>query len=75
MEIIGEIRSISLIAAGRSVVARMMLRKRFGPGRWRKMKGIATVELDGGTIVKAEVHWYEAHGVGRFMFKIKRVIE
>ncbi|MHB1155469.1 MAG: hypothetical protein ACYC26_01385 [Phycisphaerales bacterium] len=75
MEIMGEIQSISLIAAGRSVVARTMLRKRFGPGRWRKMKGIATVELDGGTIVKAEVHWYEAHGVGRVMLKVKRVIE
>jgi len=51
-----------------------MLRERFGAGRWRKMKGIATVELDGGRICTGEVHWYEAHGVGRVMFKLKRVI-
>ena len=47
------------------------LRKRYGKGRWRKRKGFATVRLDDGTIHTAEVHWYEAHGIGRKEFKIK----
>lgn len=72
--IVGEIGSIETIASGRSVAARRVLRRRFGAGRWRKMKGAASVELASGEIVQAEVHWYEAHGYGRHMFKIKRVI-
>ena len=46
----------------------------FGPGRWRKRKGIATVRSLGGELVEAEVHWYEAHGVGRYEFKVKHIL-
>jgi hypothetical protein len=44
-------------------------------GRWRKLKGKATVRLTNGRITKAEIHWYEAHGIGRKKFKIKRYLE
>jgi hypothetical protein len=51
------------------------LRKQFGPGRWRKLKGVATVRLASGSIRKAELHWYEAHGIGRRKMKIKRFLD
>jgi hypothetical protein len=47
------------------------LRKRYGGSRWRKLKGIARVRLIDGTIHAAEIHWYEAHGIGRKELKIK----
>jgi hypothetical protein len=70
-EIIGEIMDIETIAQGHSIRDLSRLRKRFGRGRWRKMKGLATVRLEDGTIHTAELHWYEAHGIGRKEFKIK----
>ena len=70
-EIIGKITDIEKIATGRSIRDLARLRKRFGKGRWRKMKGFAKVRLEDGTIHTAEVHWYEAHGIGRKEFKIK----
>jgi hypothetical protein len=70
-EIIGEITNVETIATGRSIHVLARLRKRYGKGRWRKRKGIATVRLDDGTIHTAEVHWYEAHGIGRKEFKVK----
>jgi hypothetical protein len=70
-EIIGKITDIETIATGRSIRDLARLRKRFGRGRWRKMKGLATVRLDDGTIHTAELYWYEAHGIGRREFKIK----
>ena len=70
-EIIGKITDIETIATGRSIRDLARLRKRFGRGRWRKMKGFARVRLEDGTIHTAEVHWYEAHGIGRKEFKIK----
>ena len=70
-EIIGKITDIETIATGRSIRDLARLRKRFGRGRWRKMKGFATVRLEDGTIHTAEVHWYEAHGIGRKEFKVK----
>jgi uncharacterized protein with ACT and thioredoxin-like domain len=73
-DILGEIRDIETIAAGRAVHIRRHLERIYGPGRWRKMKGIATVELADGTICEAEIHWFEAHGIGRKDFKVKRVI-
>jgi len=72
--ILGEIRDIETIAVGRGVYIRRHLERIYGRGHWRKMKGIATVELADGTICTAEIHWYEAHGIGRKDFKIKRVI-
>ncbi len=73
-KIISEIREIETIASGRGVYIRRHLERAYGRGRWRKMKGLATVELEDGTICEAEIHWYEAHGIGRKDFKIKRVI-
>ena len=70
-EIIGEITNVEKIAAGPTVRARGRLQRRYGIGRWRKMKGVATVRLADGTIHTAEVHWYEAHGVGKRELKIK----
>lgn len=70
-EIVGPIRDIQAITGGRAVRQMRRLRRRYGSGRWRKRKGIATVRLRDGTVHTAEVHWYEAHGVGRREFKIK----
>ena len=73
-EIISEIRDLEMIAAGRGVYIRRYLERTYGKGRWRKMKGIGTVQMDDGEICEAEIHWFEAHGIGRKDFKIKRVI-
>jgi hypothetical protein len=73
-EVVGEIEDIETIAVGTSIRDRARLRKQFGPGRWRKLKGIATVRLFDGRIKKAEIHWYEAHGIGRVKLKIKRYL-
>lgn len=74
-EIVGEITQIETIAAGRGIRGLARLRKRHGSGRWRKLKGLATVRLTSGRMREAEVHWYEAHGVGRKGFKIKRFLD
>lgn len=73
-EILSGIRDVETIAAGRSVYIRRYLERTYGRGRWRKMKGIATVRLVDGTIWEAEIPWFEAHGISRKDFKIKRVI-
>jgi hypothetical protein len=70
-EIIGDVIDIQTIAVGPSVRDRARLRKQYGVGRWRKLKGIANVRLVSGRIRLAEVHWYEAHGIGKREFKIK----
>lgn len=70
-EILGPITSIETIAGGRGVRDRARLSKLYGKGRWRKLKGFTTVRLPDGTIHKAEVHWYEAHGIGRRELKLK----
>ena len=74
-EIIGKIEDIETIAVGRSIRDIERLRRQYGAGRWRKLKGVATVRLFDGTIRKAEVHWYEAHGIGRKKLKIKRFVD
>jgi len=71
-ELLGEIRNIERVARGRGLRVRRFLRQRYGGRRWRKLKGIATVRLVDGTIREAEIHWYEAHGIGRQGFKIAR---
>ena len=70
-EIVGEVSNIQRIAAGPGVRDRVRLRKQYGVGRWRKLKGIANVRLVSGRIRLAEIHWYEAHGIGKREFKIK----
>ena len=74
-EIIGDIDEIETIAVGGRIREIIRLRKKSGAGRWRKMKGIAKVRLQSGRIRKAEIHWYEAHGIGRRKTKIKRFVE
>lgn len=70
-EIIGKITNIETIAAGSGIRERTRLQKHYGRGRWRKLKGIAQVRLPNGSIRLAEIHWYEAHGIGKKEFKIK----
>ncbi|MCI0423666.1 MAG: hypothetical protein L0312_31355 [Acidobacteria bacterium] len=70
-EIIGEVTRIETIASGPGVRARARLRKQYGGSRWRKLKGIASVRLVDDTIRLAEIHWYEAHGVGKREYKLK----
>ncbi len=73
-EIVGKIEDAETIAVGGRIRDIMRLRRQFGDGRWRKLKGFARVRTVGGRIRKAEVHWYEAHGVGRKKMKIKRFL-
>jgi hypothetical protein len=73
-EVLGDITEQSSIAVGRSIRELRRLRKIYGGIRWRKMKGLARIRLPDGTIARAEVHWYEAHGVGRCELKIKRLL-
>ena len=74
-EIISDIIDIEMIAIGKSIRDLERLREQYGDGRWRKMKGIATIQLSNGRVRKAEIHWYEAHGVGRKEYKRKRYLE
>lgn len=74
-EILGPITDVEIIAAGRSIRQLPRLRRQHGPGRWRTLKGHATVRLASGQVRRAEVHWYEAHGIGRVRYKIKRFID
>jgi len=74
-EIIGPIKNVETFAVGTSIRELHRLRKTYGSGRWRKRKGIARVRLADGAEVKAEVHWYEAHGIGRMEMKIKQFLD
>jgi hypothetical protein len=74
-DIIEEIEGIETIAIGGGIHDIMRLRKQYGPGRWRKLKGIAMIRLQNGNIRKAELHWYEAHGIGRKKTKIKKLLD
>ena len=74
-EIVGEITDIEIIAKGQGIRDLARLRQQYGPGQWRKLKGQAYVRLENGQLRQAEIHWYEAHGVGRKRFKIKRFLE
>jgi hypothetical protein len=74
-EIIGKIDEIETIAVGSRIREIARLRKAFGVGRWRKLKGVATVRLEDGTIHRVELHWYEAHGLGRKKLKIKEYLD
>ncbi|PYX06244.1 MAG: hypothetical protein DMG88_19050 [Acidobacteria bacterium] len=73
--IVGRIVDVEIIASGGAIRKRKRLWRLYGKGHWRKLKGIATVEFPNGTISHAEIHWYEAHGIGARDHKIKRIIE
>ncbi|MFM7786834.1 MAG: hypothetical protein ACKO90_01160 [Microcystis panniformis] len=70
-EIISDITNIEIIATGTGIRNRERLQKQYGKGKWRKLKGIAQVHLPNGIVRLAEVHWYEAHGIGKKEFKLK----
>jgi hypothetical protein len=74
-EILGEITEIEVIATGHGIDVLKVLRKRYGDGHWRKLKGIAQIRKRSGSIRLAEVHWYEAHGIGKRAWKIKRFLD
>jgi len=74
-EIVGPIRAVQVIASNTSIRSKGVLNERFGRGRWRKMKGVATVRFINGRIATADLHWYEAHGVGRRGWKVKRELK
>jgi len=64
-EIIDKIENLETLAVGGSIRDIMRLRNQYGPGRWRKLKGTTKIRLESGKICNAELHWYEAHGIGR----------
>ncbi|PYS10932.1 MAG: hypothetical protein DMG15_19360 [Acidobacteria bacterium] len=74
-ELAGQITDVEVIAAGPGVRVQSKLRKMYGGRRWRKLKGIATVWVPNGALRKAELHWYEAHGVGKKAMKIKHFLD
>ena len=74
-EIISEVHSIEIIAVGKSIKSIDQLNKKYGKARWRKLKGAATVRLSNGRIRLVELHWYEAHGIGKRKIKIKRFLD
>ena len=75
IEIAGPVTAVEVIAAGKTLRERKRLVKFYGRGRWRKLKGLADIHLPDGRIAKAEIHWYEAHGIGRKEVKIKRLLD
>jgi len=74
-EIISDITEIEVIATGKSIRDLSRLRRLYGDGRWRKVTGVAFIKLRNGRIHKAELHWYEAHGIGQKEYKRKRYLE
>ncbi len=74
-EVVGEIADIETIAVGRGIRDLSRLQRLYGKGRWRKMKGQATIRLRSGRVRLAELHWYEAHGVGKKEMKRKRYLD
>jgi hypothetical protein len=74
-EIIGNIEAIETIAVGSKIRVLAYLQKVHGRGRWRKLKGVASVRIPNGQIRRVELHWYEAHGIGRKDMKVKKYLD
>ncbi len=74
-QVLGEIARIEVIAKGSAVKSRNKLKDKYGRGNWRKLKGIARIQLPNGVQRLAEVHWYEAHGIGKKDLKIQRFLD
>ena len=72
--IVSAIRDVETIATGKAIRERKRLWKAYGKGRWRKLKGTAKIKFSNGATCEAEIHWYEAHGIGAKEYKIKRII-
>ena len=74
-EILGEFKVLESIASGRGIRDLKRLHRSYGKGRWRKMKGSARIRLRNGVVRLAELHWYEAHGIGKREVKRKRYLD
>ncbi len=74
-EVVGRIRAVETIAEGRGIRDLVRLRPEFGPAAWRRCKGTAVVRWSDGTLGLAEIHWYEAHGIGKRRFKVKQFLD
>ena len=74
-EVVGEITEIETIAVSTGIRLLHVLQERYGHGRWRKLKGIATLRLSNGTMRRAEVYWFEAHGIGKRKMRIKYFLD
>jgi hypothetical protein len=74
-DLVGPIEQVETIATGSGVKVRSFLRKTYGRARWRKRKGVATVRLGNGKLRRVEIHWYEAHGIGKRDLKIKSYLD
>jgi hypothetical protein len=74
-ELVGDLTVVQTIATGSGIRELARLRRLYGKGRWRKMKGVARIRLRDGRVRLAELHWYEAHGIGKKEFKRKRFLD
>ena len=74
-EVIGEIKSPETFATGNASREIKRLRRAYGKGRWRKRKGIADIRFEDGSVRRAEIHWYEATGIGKKEIKIKYFVD
>ena len=74
-ELVGDVTEVETIAAGHGIRDLSRLRRLYGKGHWRKMKGTARIRLRNGRIRLAELHWYEAHGIGKKEFKRKKYLD
>ena len=74
-QIVGPLRNVQVIAVGSRILQIANLRRLYGKGRWRKMKGEALIRLPSGQLRRAEIHWYEAHGIGKRNTKLKRYLD
>ena len=72
MKIIGAVTYIETIAEGHGIRELVSIKQTYGEGNWKKKKGVAMIQLDAGHIAKAEIHWYEAHGIGKVKLKVKK---
>ncbi|HVF59559.1 MAG TPA: hypothetical protein VNJ70_07095 [Thermoanaerobaculia bacterium] len=73
--LVSELESVETIAEARSIRDLPRLNRTYGRAHWRKRKGVGTIELENGAMRRAELHWYEAHGIGRRELKFKRYVE
>ena len=74
-ELVGDLTDVETIVTGTGIRELPRLRRLYGKGRWRKMKGVARIRLRDGRLRLAELHWYEAHGIGKKEFKRKRFLD
>lgn len=74
-EIVSEITEVEIIATGRGIRILPVLQEQYGAGRWRKLKGFATIRLLDGSVRQAELHWFETHGIGKKKIRIKRLMD